>query len=177
MGVMASLQKCPKTGNYIYRKSIRPELRHLIGRGSEWKVSLGTKSLAEARVLFTAEAARCEAAIAAARAALKDEPTLLPADAPKLAAHWIASELAAWEQDPERLRNFLAFSGGEAISPIDILDDDDSSIPSEVAHALRQTLMAVHQPLPAHSSMLYRALYREFFNAWLTLSKTAVQRL
>lgn len=176
MGVMTSLKKCPKTGNYIYRKGIRPELRHLIGRGSEWKVSLGTKSLAEARVLFAAEAARCEAAIAAAHAALNGKSTLLPADAPKLADRWVAAELTAWEQDPERFTQFLAHAGEQTVRPLDVLDADSPSVQSVVTEAISQALTAAHQPMPPAPSMLHRALRREFFIAWQSLCETALQR-
>ena len=85
MGIMPTLKTCPKTGNYIYRKTIPAALRHLIGRGNEWKVSFGTKSLAEARPLFAAESAHCEAAIALARSSLRGESRLQPSDTPKLA--------------------------------------------------------------------------------------------
>lgn len=100
MGVMPTLKTCPKTGNYIYRKSHTQGAALLAGRGSEWKVSLGTKSLAEARVRYTAEAARCEAALAAARATLEGDPTLLPVDAHKLADRWVAAELAGGNSTP-----------------------------------------------------------------------------
>jgi integrase len=173
---MPTLKTCPKTGNYIYRKVIPKELRPLLKRGSEWKVSLGTKSLNEARVLFTAEAARCEAVLAAARSALKGEPTLLPADALKLADRWVAAELAAWGNDPDRITMFLANSGEEVVAPLDILDPDSPSVRATIAEAILQVLTAEHQPLPPKSSMLYRALHREFFSAWQSLCTTALQR-
>ena len=70
MGAMPQPFKCPKTGNFYYRKVIPVELRPLVGRGREWKVSTGTKVLSEARIPFIEEAARCEAALALARASL-----------------------------------------------------------------------------------------------------------
>ena len=74
VGAMPQPFQCPKTGTYYYRKVVPKELRSLVGRGSEWKVSLGTKSLAEARIPFAGESARCEAAIRQARASLRGEP-------------------------------------------------------------------------------------------------------
>lgn len=176
MVAMPTLKTCPKTGNYIYRKAIPKALRHLLGRGSEWKVSLGTKSLPEARVLFTAEAARCEEALAAARAALKGESTLLPSDAPKLADRWVAAELAAWDQDPERFAVFLAQIGGKVVLPLDVIDEDCPRLQGLITEAILQALTAAHQPLPPSTSMLYRALRRQFFIAWRTLCETALQR-
>ena len=176
MGVMPTLKTCPKTGNYIYRKVIPKELRSLAGRGSEWKVSLGTKSLAEARVRYTAEAARCEAALAAARATLEGDPTLLPVDAHKLADRWVAAELAEWELDPDRITMFLASSGDKKVTPIDVLGSDSPSIRKTIAEVIHQAMTTEHQPLPPKSSALYRALHREFFSAWVSLCKTALQR-
>lgn len=173
---MPTLKTCPKTGNYIYRKAIPMALRPLVGRGSEWKVSLGTKSLAEARVLFTAEAARCEEALAAAHAALKGESTLLPSDAPKLADRWVAAELAAWNQDPDRFAVFLAQVGVKVALPLDVIDEDCPRLQGLLTEAILQALTAAHQPLPPSTSMLYRALRREFFIAWRTLCETALQR-
>jgi len=176
VGAMPTLKTCPKTGNYIYRKVIPKELRPLVKRGSEWKVSLGTKSLNEARVLFTAEAAQCEAALAAARAALQGKSTLLPVDAHKLADRWVAAELAAWEHDPERFAMFLAECDGEVVLPLDVLDSDSPGIQAIIADAILQALTATHQPLPPASSMLYHALHREFFTAWHSLCRTALRR-
>lgn len=175
MGTMPQPFQCPKTGTYYYRKVIPKELRSLVGRGSEWKVSLGTKSLAEAKPLHAAESALCETQIAAARASLRGETTLFPADAPKLAERWVAAELAEWDRNPERFSHFLAYSGEEAMLPQDVVDDCPS-IPRLISDAMRQALMAEHQPLPQSSTKLYRILYREFFSAWQTLCETALQR-
>ncbi|WP_312975772.1 site-specific integrase [Stutzerimonas nitrititolerans] len=173
---MPTLKTCPKTGNYIYRKTIPEALRPLVGRGNEWKVSLGTKSLAEARVLFTAEAARCEAAIALARASLRGESSLLPADAPKLADRWIAAELAAWEHDNELICVFLAHSGGNVVTPLDVMDEECPSLQVLLADAMRKTLAAAGHPVPSSTSSTFSALHREFFLAWRTLCETALQR-
>ena len=176
MGIMPTLKTCPKTGNYIYRKTIPAALRHLIGRGSEWKVSFGTKSLAEARPLFAAESARCEAAIALARASLRGESSLLPADAPKLADRWIAAELAAWERDADLIHLFLARSGSETVTPLEVMDEECPSLQLVLVDAMRKTLAAVGHPVPSAPSPTYTALRREFFLAWRSLCEAALQR-
>lgn len=174
MGAMPQPFKCPKTGTYYYRKVIPVPLRTLVGRGSEWKVSLGTKSLAEARAPFTAEAARCEAAIAIARASLKGESLLHPSDAPKLAERWMVAELAAWERDEHLIRHFLADVGGERASLLDVTEDSD--VEPMVTNAMRQTLAAAGHPVPPASSAAYRALQREFYGALRTLCGLALDR-
>lgn len=176
MGAMPQPFQCPKTGTYYYRKTIPEPLRPVMGRGREWKVSLGTKSLAEARPLFAAEAARCEAAIALARASLRGESSLLPADAPKLADRWIAAELAAWERDSDLIHLFLARAGSETVTPLEVMDEECPSLQIVLADAMRKTLAAVGHPVPASPSPTYTALRREFFLAWRSLCDAALQR-
>jgi len=176
VGVMPTLKTCPKTGNYIYRKTIPAALRHLIGRGSEWKVSLGTKSLTDARPLFAAESARCEAAIALARSSLKGESRLQPSDAPKLADRWAAAELAAWERDGDLTHLFLARSGDDVMTPLEVMDEECPSLQALLADAIRKTLTAAGHPAPPSTSHMYTTLLREFFLAWQTLCNTALQR-
>ncbi|AMR64851.1 site-specific integrase [Aquipseudomonas alcaligenes] len=168
--------QCPKTGTYYYRKIIPKELRSLVGRGSEWKVSLGTKSLTEARIPFAEESARCEAAIKLARASLRGESSLLPADAPKLADRWIAAELAAWERDNDLIHQFLARSGGDVVPPLEVMDEECPSLQAFLADATRKTVAAAGHPAPPPTSPTHSALHREFFLAWQTLCKTALQR-
>lgn len=176
MGAMPQPFQCPKTGTYYYRKVIPKELRSLVGRGSEWKVSLGTKSLTEARIPFAEESARCEAAIKLARASLRGESPLLPADAPKLADRWIAAELAAWERDNDLIHQFLARSGGEVVTPLEVMDEECPSLQALLADATRKTLATAGHPAPSPTSPTHPALRREFFLAWQTLCKTALQR-
>uniref|UniRef100_A4Y092 Tyr recombinase domain-containing protein n=1 Tax=Ectopseudomonas mendocina (strain ymp) TaxID=399739 RepID=A4Y092_ECTM1 len=176
MGAMPQPFQCPKTGTYYYRKVIPKELRPLVGRGSEWKVSLGTKSLAEARIPFAEESARCEAAITLARASLRGESSLLPADAPKLADRWVAAELAAWERDNELIRQFLALAGGDVVTPLEVMDEESPSLQTLLDDAMRKTVAAAGHPVPPSTSPAHTALHREFFMAWRTLCETALQR-
>lgn len=176
MGAMPQPFQCPKTGTYYYRKTIPEPLRPAMGRGREWKVSLGTKSLAEARPLFAAESARCEAAIALARTSLRGESSLLPADAPKLADRWIAAELAAWERDSDLIHLFLARSGSETVTPLEVMDEECPSLQIVLVEAMRKTLAAAGHPVPSSPSPTYTALHREFFLAWRSLCNAALQR-
>lgn len=180
MGAMPQPFQCPKTGTYYYRKTIPEPLRPVMGRGREWKVSLGTKSLADARPLFAAESARCEAALALARASLKGESRLQPSDAPKLADRWAAAELAAWERDSDLIHLFLARSGGNVVTPQEVLDEDEAwscpALQGVLATAIQQTLSAAGHPVPPATSPTHASLRFEFFGAWLTLCRTALQR-
>lgn len=176
MGAMPQPFQCPKTGTYYYRKVVPKELRSLVGRGSEWKVSLGTKSLAEARIPFAEESARCEAAITLARSSLRGESSLQPADAPKLADRWAATELAAWERDNELIRQFLAHAGGDVVTPLEVMDEECPALQTLLADAMRKTLAAAGHPVPPSPSPTHTALHREFFLAWQTLCSTALQR-
>lgn len=126
MGAMPQPLQCQKTGTYYYRETIPESLRPVMGRGREWKVSLGTKSLTDVRPLFAAESARCEAALALARASLKGESHLQPSDAPRLADRWATAELAAWERDSDLIHLFLARFGGYVVTPLEALDEDEA---------------------------------------------------
>src|SRR5260221_10973401 len=55
----------PKTGVYCYRKVVPAPLRAVIGRG-EYRISLGTKDLAEAKRRYPAVASRLDAELAQA---------------------------------------------------------------------------------------------------------------
>ena len=180
MGAMPQPFQCPKTGTYYYRKTIPEPLRPVMGRGREWKVSLGTKSLAEARPLFAAESARCEAAIKLARASLNGESKLQPSDGPKLADRWAAAELAAWERDSDRIRQFLDRSGGEVVMPLERQDTREPwggpDLQRLLAAAIQQTLTEAGQPVPPESSPAYLVLRHEFFVTWHSLCWTALQR-
>lgn len=180
MGAMPTLSKCPKTGNYQYRKSIPKPLRPLVGRGSEWKVSFGTKSLAEARPLFAAESSRCETALALARASLKGESRLQPSDGPKLADRWATAELAAWERDSDLIHQFLANSGDDVVMPLELQDTSEPwggpKLQRLLAAAMQKTLTTAGHAVPPVSSPAYMVLRQEFYITWHSLCWTALQR-
>ena len=83
--------KHPTTHVYYYRRKVPKELRAALGR--EYKRSLGTKDLEEAKNLFRAEDARCEQTFALARAqAVAGTSPITPDDARQLASRWYYNE-------------------------------------------------------------------------------------
>ena len=108
---MASPWQHPKTGVYYCRIGIPEAIRPAFDGKREWKRSLKTRDISEARYRFRAEAMRCEEAFKAAREQLQGRPQVLPSDAPKLADRWSQRVLAEWEADPQTLTAFLAQVG------------------------------------------------------------------
>ncbi len=83
--------KHPTTHVYYYRRKVPKPLQTALGR--EYKRSLGTKDLEEAKSLFRAEDVRCEQAFALARAqAGAGASPLTPEDAKQLASRWYYNE-------------------------------------------------------------------------------------
>jgi len=83
--------KHPTTHVYYYRRKVPKPLQEALGR--EYKRSLGTKDLEEAKGLFRAEDVRCEQAFALARvqAGVGSSP-ITPEDARQLASRWYYDE-------------------------------------------------------------------------------------
>lgn len=177
VSVMAQPFKCPKTGVYYYRRVVPEPLRALLGK-REWKVSLKTKSLNEARPLHAAEAARCEELLAAAKEQLKGNPKVLSSDAPKLADRWAEAELKAWETDDSLIASYLGEHDGEyfPLSDVAIDTDDDASRARIALPLIRTELQRQGLPLPAANSPAYRALVEEFTKSWINLCNIAEAR-
>ena len=97
MSRMAQPWKHPKTGTYYFRKVVPAELRYALGK-VEWKVSLKTKELSEARRKYLVAATQYEEAAAAVR---KGYTTLSHKDRMALASKWRKAQLAEQEENPE----------------------------------------------------------------------------
>lgn len=83
--------KHPITHVYYYRRKVPKALQAALGR--EYKRSLGTKDLEEAKGLFRAEDVRCEQAFALARAQVgAGSSPITPDDARQLASRWYYNE-------------------------------------------------------------------------------------
>lgn len=83
--------KHPTTHVYYFRRKVPKRLVEALGYG-EYKRSLGTKDLEEAKPLFLVEAARCEEAFARARAKLAGDDPITRRVADDLAATWFVAE-------------------------------------------------------------------------------------
>ncbi len=95
MGRSVGIVRDKKSGVYYFRKDVPPELRPLLER-REWKKSLRTKDLNEAKVLHAREHVACLDAFAAAREGRKPTATLLNLrDAYALSAVWLAGRAQA----------------------------------------------------------------------------------
>lgn len=88
--------KHPKTGGYYYRRVVPEKLRKAVGR-REIRISLDTKTLAEAKRRYPDAAARAEAILAGAGEA---PLTLTQQQVVALAGVWYRRELADWEAEP-----------------------------------------------------------------------------
>jgi len=152
MAVMAQPWKHPQNGIYYFRREVPQDIRSIIGK-REWKVSLKSKDLAQARPRFAAESLNCEEMFAAARDQLKGRPRVLSSDVPKLADRWAKAVLEEWEKEPESVAEFLARVGpvgDECYVPaINIMDIDRPDIrTSLVSDYMRSTQHKAGLPLP-----------------------------
>jgi hypothetical protein len=89
MAAMTYLFRHPKTSVYYFRRAVPEELRDVIGR-REWKKSLGTKDVREAKRLAHEAALECERALDQARNGV----SLTDAEAAALANRWLSEALA-----------------------------------------------------------------------------------
>lgn len=87
---MAQPFKHPKTGIYYIRRKVPDELVPLLGR--EFKRSLGTKHLAEAKPLYAEQLRLSEEAYQAARKRLRGEAMLTHEQMHAIASEWLAQE-------------------------------------------------------------------------------------
>jgi len=176
---MASVWAHPKTGIYYCRIGIPEAIRSAFGGKREWKVSLKTRDISEARYRFRSESMRCEEAFKAAREQLQGRPQVLPSDAPKLADRWAQRVLSEWEADHQTLTAFLAQVGDEVL-PLDAVAVHDSSAFQEreavALPLLREELQRHSLPLPETADPSYRALIDEFFRSWCRLCSFAQRR-
>ena len=67
MTAMTLLSRHPKTGTYYYRRAVPLELREAIGKGREWKETLRTKDVREAKRFASEVNVRVEDAFDRAR--------------------------------------------------------------------------------------------------------------
>src|SRR5271167_1523479 len=89
--------KHPKSGVYYYRRVVPVRLRGTLGR-TEYRISLGTKDLREAKRLYPAKADEVNAQIAQAMGG----PVILShQQLVALAGLWYTRELAKREGSPE----------------------------------------------------------------------------
>lgn len=176
---MASPWQHPKTGIYYCRIGIPEAIRSAFGGKREWKVSLKTRDISEARYRFRVESLRCEEAFKAAREQLQGRPQVLPSDAPKLADRWSQRVLSEWEADQQTLTAFLAQAGDDVL-PLDAVAVQDSSNFQEreavALPLLKEELQRQSLPLPEAADPSYRALVDEFFRSWCRLCSFAQRR-
>lgn len=177
MAFMAQPWKDPRSGIYYIRRRVPKDVKpHLPQLGEFYKRSLETACPHSAKARHASEWLKSQELFDRTRATMRGESTLLPADAPTLAARWVESELASWAREPDRIQMFLANLGGVIVHPLDVLDDDSASLNSIAVNAIQDYLAEAGHPVPPNSSPTYSALRREFSIAWGTLCKTALQR-
>ncbi len=180
MALMAQPWKHPQNGILYFRREVPEEIRQIIGK-REWKVSLKTRDLTEARLRFIGEAHRCEEAFTTARDQLAGHSRVLPSDAPKLADRWAKAVLEEWESDPEALMEFLASTGAGStahyVPASDFVDEDSPQALTKVlTEFIRTTLQTLNLPLPNAADPARRALEDAFHTRWNELCRLAFTR-
>ena len=177
MAFMAQPWKDPRSGIYYIRRRVPKDVKpHLPRLGEFYKRSLETTCPHTAKARHASEWLKSQELFDRTRASLRGESTLLPADAPTLAARWMESELASWAREPDRIEMFLADLGGVIVTPLDVLDEDSASLKTVVSGVIHDYLAEAGRPVPPTSSPTYAALRREFSIAWSTLCQTALLR-
>lgn len=124
MTVMAQPWKHPVSGVFYFRREVPEDIRGVIGK-REWKLSLKTKELVQARPRFAHESAKCEQVFLNAREQQAGRLVLQHSDVHKLADRWSAEVIAEWEVDAEAPKDFLVFQGDEVLAATEMVDVDD----------------------------------------------------
>lgn len=180
MSRMAQPWKHPKTGIYYCRIGIPEDLRPFFGGKREWKYSLKTTELSEARLRFLAKSYEYEQLADTARKQLQGIPQVLPADAPTLADRWAKRVLTEWESNPELLTQYLVVGQDGDVQPLDsfAIYEDSSFTERErvMLPLLREELARQSLPLPLEASPTYQVLIDEFYRKWSVLCSTAQAR-
>lgn len=176
MTVMAQPWKHPVSGVYYFRREVPEDIRSVIGK-REWKLSLKTKELVQARPRFAHESAKCEQVFLNAREQLAGRLVLQHSDVHKLADRWSAETIAEWEVDAEAPKDFLVFQGDEVSTATDIVDVGDSdSCFKAVEVYIRSALAKAMLPFPDRADPVWDCLTQEFYRAWRDLCRVALAR-
>ncbi|MGE6790991.1 DUF6538 domain-containing protein [Pseudomonas guineae] len=176
MTVMAQPWKHPVSGVFYFRREVPEDIRGLIGK-REWKLSLKTKELVQARPRFAHESAKCEQVFLNAREQQAGRSVLLHSDVHKLADRWSAEVIAEWEADEEAPKDFLVVQGDEVSTALDFVDVEDlDSCFRAVEVYIRSALEKVLLPLPNRADPVWERLVHEFYRAWRDLCRIAFSR-
>jgi integrase len=174
---MADLTKHPTSGIYYFRREVPEDIRHIIGK-REWKVSLKTRELSEARPRFAHQQAKCEDEFRRAREQLAGRVLIVVSDAPKLADRWMNRVIAGWAQNPSLLTEFLASSGADKEAASDYVDIESEADALRVVGAyIEATLKDAGIPLPPKDDPVSAVLLQEFLRNWTQLCNLAVFRV
>ncbi len=177
MALMAQPWKHPDNGTYYFRRLVPDDIRAVVGK-REWKVSLKTKDLAQARPRFAHESVKCEEVFRNARDHVEGRPVLLASDAHKLADRWASETLASWEANPEGVQDFLVVDQADGVvAASDFLSDYtlDQAF-GHVGHFIKDSLSTVRMPLPERSDRVWEVLVGEFSRAYRQVCHVALDR-
>jgi integrase len=97
----------PKSGVYYFRKVVPAPLRAALGR-TEFRISLGTKSLRDAKLKYPEVASGVDAKL---RQAAGGPASLTQLQITALAGKWYRKELEFWEQNPDTADNYALALG------------------------------------------------------------------
>ena len=176
MSVMAQPWKNPQSGVYYFRREVPESIRGIIGR-REWKFSLKTRELTEARPRFADRSRECEEVFAAARDQLAGKSRLLLSDAPKLADHWAQSVIDSWESHPDSVSDFLVRDDQGYSAASDFIDTDNENARVKlVTPFITETLNERRLPIPPSAEPVWRVLVVDYFRRWVQLCHLAADR-
>jgi len=179
--------KHPTTHVYYYRRKVPAALREALGR--EYKRSLKTKDLEEAKRRFRDADVRCEQAFALARAQVGSGSSILtPEDARQLASRWYRDETARLD----RAGSFVSWlaeeraivdshDGGETVlytTLRDAWERDGEAWPAEsmARPHIIASLRGCGVPVPANDSPAWSWLVAQFDERIHQLSAWALAR-
>ncbi|QEU29353.1 site-specific integrase [Pseudomonas luteola] len=184
---MAQPFKHPQSGMYYFRRRVPDELQSVLGR--EYKRSLKTRDLNEAKARHAAEWVRAEEAFSLARAQLAGAQVLNARDIQQLAARWFHQELAELEQSgkfrtalvPGDMSSFETPHGFEEyqewLTIREALEEGDETNWFEVVRPyVLKALKAENIPAPAQDSDAFKCLASAFREHLFRLSDIAKQR-
>ncbi|WP_236414356.1 DUF6538 domain-containing protein [Pseudomonas syringae] len=184
---MAQPFKHPQSGVFYFRRRVPDDLRPALGR--EYKRSLQTRDIGEAKGRHAAEWIKSEEAFALARAQLSGAEVLSAKDVQQLAARWFHRELDELEQSGKFRRALVPGDAVELETPFGfeqhqewlsireaLNEGDETDWRAVILPHMLRALKAENIPAPAKDSPALDSLTSAFKEHLLKLSDIAKRR-
>ena len=184
---MTTPKQHPSSGIYYFRKGVPKDVRHILKK-TEFKASLDTKVLAEAKSRIGRYIAEAENEIALARASIASTSELNPRDLAILADRWLDEAIAEVESSGEFTKYTQSvpyFDEARGLQRehlvgtsdfLDLEDKDDSFLASYYRYTIESLLKAQSIAIPFDTQQ-FKDLAVKVHHASIKLEQLCLKRL